>query len=162
MKLFKHSIRLFLAIALVALPFASFATDEKVADNSALAQPVKSVLDHYLIIQAALATDLLKGVDENASAIAKAVRNDDRKMLSPDVATQAEALAKATDMETARAAFKPLSNSLIKYLADNKAGVGTYHEAFCPMARASWLQTENNIKNPYMGNAMSGCGEFKN
>ncbi len=66
MKLFRHSIRLLLAIALVALPFASFATDEKVADNSALTQPVKSVLDHYLTIQAALANDSLKSVDENA------------------------------------------------------------------------------------------------
>jgi hypothetical protein len=162
MKLFKLTTRLFLAAALVALPFASFADDEKVADNSALTQPVKSVLGHYLMIQAALASDSLKGVDENASAIAKAVRGDDAKRLSPDVATQAETLAKATDLETARAAFKPLSNSLIKYLADNKAGVGTYHEAFCPMAQASWLQTEKDIKNPYMGNAMSGCGQFRN
>ncbi len=95
-------------------------------------------------------------------AIAKAVRSDDKKMLSTDVATQAETLAKATDLEAARAAFKPLSNSLIKYLADNKAGVGTYHEAYCPMAQASWLQTEKDIKNPYMGNAMSSCGQFRN
>ena len=101
-------------------------------------------------------------MDENASAIAKAVKGDEMKMLSSDVAKQAGTLAKATNLETARAAFKPLSNSLIKYLADNKAGVGTYHEAFCPMARASWLQTEKDIKNPYMGTAMSSCGEFKN
>src|SRR5260221_5895056 len=150
MKLLKHPPHLFLATALVALPFASFAADEKMMDNSALMQPVKSVLDHYLMIQAALAKDSIKGVDENASAIAKAVRGDDMKMLSPDVAAQAETLAKATDLEAARAAFKPLSNSLIKYLADNKAGAGAYHEAFCPMAGASWLQTEKNIKNPYM------------
>ena len=162
MKLPTHSACLFVAAALFTLPFASFADDEKAADNAALTQPVKSVLDHYLMIQAALATDSLKGVDENASAIAKAVRSDDRKMLSPDVAAQAEALAKATDLEAARAAFKPLSNSLIKYLADNKAGVGTYHEAYCPMAQASWLQTERDIKNPYMGSAMSSCGQFRN
>ena len=162
MKLFLLTLRLSLGTALVALPFASFATDEKVADNVAPAQPVKSVLDDYLIIQAALAKDTLKGVEENASAIAKTVRGDDRKTLSPDVATQAETLAKAADLEAARAAFKPLSNSLIKYLADNKAGVGTYHEAYCPMAQASWLQTEKDIKNPYMGNAMSSCGQFRN
>jgi hypothetical protein len=162
MKLFKLTTRLFLATALVAMPFASFATDEKAADNSALTQPVKSVLDYYLKIQAALVTDSLIGVDENASAIAKAVRGDDKKTLSPDVATQAETLAKAANLQAARAAFKPLSDSLIKYLADHKAGVGTYHEAYCPMARASWLQTEKDIKNPYMGNGMSSCGEFKN
>lgn len=162
MKLLKYVAGLLLAIAIVALPFASFAADEKMADSSALMQPVKSVLDHYLMIQAALAKDSLKGVDENASAIAKAVKGDEMKMLSPDVATEAETLAKAADLSAARAAFKPLSNSLIKYLADHKAGVGTYHEAFCPMAGASWLQTEKDIKNPYMGTAMSSCGEFKN
>jgi hypothetical protein len=162
MKLFKLTIRLFLATILVALPFVSFAGDEKMIDNSTLIQPVKSVLDHYLIIQAELAKDSIQGLGENASAIAKAVRNDETKKLSSDVATQAETLAKATDLETARAAFKPLSDSLIKYLADNKAGAGTYHEAFCPMAGASWLQTESDIKNPYLGKAMSSCGEFKN
>lgn len=162
MKLLKSVAGLLLAIAIVALPSASFAADEKLMDNSALMQPVKSVLDHYLMIQAALARDSIKGVDENASAIAKAVKGDEMKMLSSDVATQAGSLAKATDLKAARAAFKPLSNSLIKYLTDRKAGMGTYHEAFCPMAGASWLQTEKSIKNPYMGGAMSSCGEFKN
>src|SRR5882724_12439529 len=150
MKLFKHTIGLFLITALVALPFVGFAADEKMTDNSALMQPVKSVLDHYLLIQAALAKDSIKGVDENASAITKAVKGDDMKMLSPDVATQAETLAKAKDLKAARAAFKPLSASLVKYLADNKAGKGTYHEVHCPMAKASWLQEGTDIKNPYM------------
>ena len=79
-----------------------------------------------------------------------------------DVAKQAEALAKAKDLKAAREADKPLSASLIKYLADNKAGKGTYHEAYCPMVKASWLQTGKDIKNPYMGKDMLSCGEFKN
>src|SRR6266850_3526857 len=103
-----------------------------------------------------------KGVDEHATAISKAVKADEMKMFSPDVAKEAEALAKAKDLKAAREADKPLSASLIKYLADNKAGKGMYHEAYCPMAKASWLQTEKSIKNPYMGKAMLGCGELKN
>jgi len=162
MKLLKYTACMFVAATLFTLPFASFAADEKTADNPTLAQPVKSVLDHYLKIQAALAQDSIKGVDENASAIAKSVRGDEKKLLSSDVATQAEKLAKAADLTAARDAFQPLSNLLIKYLADNKAGVGTYHEVFCPMVNASWLQTETDIKNPYLGNAMLSCGEFKN
>jgi Cu(I)/Ag(I) efflux system membrane fusion protein len=84
------------------------------------------------------------------------------KMLSTDVAKQADALAAAKDINKARDAFKPLSASLAKYLADNKAGKGVYHEAWCPMARASWLQTEKDIKNPYYGKSMLYCGSFKN
>jgi hypothetical protein len=101
-------------------------------------------------------------VDEHANAIAKAVKGDEMKMLPPDIAKQADTLAQAKDLKAAREAFKPLSASLVKYLAENKAGQGTYHEAYCPMAKANWLQTGKAIKNPYMGKAMLTCGELKN
>src|SRR6267142_6384691 len=114
MKLMKNAARLFVVLAVAAAPFASFA-EEKMADD-ALMEPVKSVLGHYLAIQKELAKDSIKGVDEHAIAIANAVKGDDMKMLSPDVATQAEALAKAKDLKAAREADKLLSASLIKYL----------------------------------------------
>lgn len=139
-----------------------FAPATRAADDSTLMEPVKSVLDHYLKIQIELTKDSIKGVDEHANAIAKAVKGDDMKMLSPDVAIQAEMLAQAKDIKAVREAFKPLSKSLIKYLTDNKAGKGTYHEAYCPMVKASWLQTGKDIKNPYMGKEMLTCGELKN
>ncbi|MGH7952988.1 MAG: hypothetical protein ACREFE_13880 [Limisphaerales bacterium] len=69
----------------------------RAADSPALMQPVKSVYDHYLKIQTDLADDSLKGVPEEASAIAKAVQDDSMKMLPETVATQAEALSKASD-----------------------------------------------------------------
>ena len=161
MKLIKYTARLFLAIVVSAAPFGAFSAEDKKADD-ALMEPVKSILDHYLKIQGELAKDSIKGVDEDAAAISKAVKGDEMKMLSPDVATQADTLAQAKDLKAARAAFKPLSASLVKYLADNKAGVGTYHEAWCPMVKASWLQTGTAIKNPYMGKQMLSCGELKN
>ena len=69
MKLFSQNMHSFVAAALFALPLAGFAAEEK-----ALMQPVKSVLDQYLMIQTELAKDSLKGVDEHANAIAKAVK----------------------------------------------------------------------------------------
>jgi len=139
-----------------------FTASVRAADNPALMEPVKSVLDHYLAIQSELAKDSVKGLDEHANALAKAVKGDNMKMLSTDVAKQAETLAKAKDINAARDAFKPLSASLVKYLADNKAGKGTYHEAYCPMVKASWLQTSKHITNPYMGKSMLTCGVLKN
>jgi len=132
----------------------------RAADNSTLTGPVKSVYDHYLKIQADLANDSLTGVAENANAITKAVQGD-AKMLPAEVGTQAEALAKARDLNAARTAFKPLSDGLIKYLADHKAQ-SAYVEVYCPMARASWLQADRNVNNPYFGSAMSGCGQIQN
>ena len=130
------------------------------ADNSALTAPVKSVYDHYLTIQASLAKDSLSGVADNANAIAKAVQTD-AKSLPAAVATEAEALARTSDLKSARAAFKPLSDSLIQYLADHKAR-DAYVQVYCSMANASWLQAGKNVSNPYMGRAMSECGEIQN
>ncbi len=130
------------------------------ADNPALTAPVKSVYAHYLTIQASLAKDSLSGVAGNADAIAKAVQAD-AKSLPAAVATEAETLAKASDLKSARAAFKPLSDSLIQYLTDHKAR-GAYVQVYCPMANASWLQAGKNVSNPYMGRAMAECGEIQN
>jgi len=162
MKLIKQTARLLITTTLIALPLGGFASDEKKAEKPPLMEPVKSLLDHYLMIQTELAKDSVKGLDEHANAIAKAVKGDDMKMLPPDVSKQAEVLAKAKDLKSAREAFKPLSASLIKYLADSKAGKGVYHEVYCPMVKASWLQKETDIKNPYMGKAMLTCGTLKN
>jgi len=160
MQLLKSTSRLFVALALIVAPSAGFSAEEK-KGNDALMEPVKSVYDNYLAIQKELAKDSLKGVDEHASAIAKAIKGDEMKMLSPDVAKQAITLAQAKDLKAAREAFNPLSASLVKYLADNKAGKGTYHGAYCPMVKASWLQKETQIRNPYMGKEMLTCGTLK-
>lgn len=129
-------------------------------DSPALSAPVKSVYSDYLKIQASLANDSLTGVAENAEAIKKAVQTD-ADSLPTSIATQAETLAKASDLRSARAAFKPLSDSLIQYLADHKA-TDNYVQVYCPMARASWLQADRKVNNPYFGQAMATCGEIKN
>lgn len=129
--------------------------------TNVLMESVKSVFDNYLKIQSALAQDSLEGVAATARAMAKAVRNDSMKMLPSQVADQAEALAAAKDLKAARAAFDSLSQSLIRYLAQNKMSAGQYREAYCPMAKASWLQTADAIQNPYFGKAMLKCGQFK-
>jgi len=168
MNKFRNTIRLLVAAIVIAAPILGYAEDKmdnmdgKKMDDSALMQPVKSVYDNYLKIQTELVKDSLKGVADNAAAIAKAVRGDEMKMLPSEVATQADALAQAKDLKSAREAFKTLSTSLIKYLADNKAGKGVYHEVYCPMAKASWLQSGKDIKNPYLGKEMPDCGDLKN
>jgi len=133
----------------------------RAADNPALMEPVKSVFDHYLKIQTALATDSLAGVAENADAITKAVEGDGMKMLPATVATEAATLGKAKDLKTARTLFQPLSDALIKYLADHKAK-SAYVQVYCPMAKANWLQADKNVANPYLGKEMPTCGEIQN
>jgi hypothetical protein len=129
--------------------------------SGALKEPVKSVLDHYLKIRAALADDSTNGISSHALAISKTVKADTTKTLSSDVANAADALAKAKDLPEERESFKDLSQSLIKYMADKRVKTGRYEEIFCPMANAYWLQTNQDIANPYLGHSMPGCGETK-
>jgi hypothetical protein len=150
-----------LALMLLAAASLGTAANATADDMPALMPPVKSVYDHYLKIHDALAKDTLTGINEHSSAIAKAVRGDTMKMLPASVADQAEKLGKATDLKAAREAFKPLSDSLAKYLADHKVPKGTYYKVYCPMADANWLQTDKKIQNPYYGKAMIDCGEIK-
>lgn len=153
MKIAKH--------LLLAATSALFAvTGARAADHAVLTEPVKSVYAHYLKIQSALAGDSLAGVEENAKAIAQNVQKD-AKTLPPEVATEAEAVARARDLKSARAAFKSLSDSLIKYLADHQAQ-GAYVQVYCPMAQAGWLQIGKDVKNPYYGKEDLTCGEIKN
>src|SRR5260370_6867121 len=98
MKMLKNTARLCLPFVVAALTLAAISAEDKKADD-ALMEPVKSVLDHYLKIQGELAKDSIKGVDEHAAAIAKAVKGDEMKMLSPDVAKQAETLARAKTLK---------------------------------------------------------------
>ena len=124
-------------------------------------QPIQSVYDGYFKVQIALAQDSVAGISGAATTMLKAIQGDSTKMLPAKVSQQAEALSKAKDLDAARVAFKPLSESLIQFLKDQKVPGGIYHEAYCPMAKASWLQTGTTISNPYLGKEMLRCGEFR-
>lgn len=134
---------------------------------SAAPAPDKSttaVLENYLRIQEALASDSLSGVSDAAKAIAKnadalaksgAAKN---KALAPKIKKSATALSKAASLETARKEFKALSSPIVEWAAATKpSGVMT---VACPMASAQWLQKEaTSIRNPYYGKEMLECGE---
>ena len=128
--------------------------------TSKLPQPVAAVFDGYVQIQTALAGDSLEGVTASAQAIARSVKEDKANTFSEKICQQAEAVAKAKDLAGAREAFKPLSESLIQFAAKDATVSSVYRQAYCPMAKASWLQTGTTVSNPYMGKAMLRCGRF--
>jgi Protein of unknown function (DUF3347) len=140
---------------------AAAASNQDSTARKVFMAPVQSVYDNYITVQGALAQDSLRGVSAAATAMAKAIQGDSMKMLPPKVAQQAEALAQARDLATARDAFKSLSESLIEYLKAQKVPTGSYYVAYCPMAKASWLQTGKTILNPYMGTSMVHCGQIE-
>ena len=122
----------------------------------------KLVYENYLIVQDALAADSMEKVATSAQAIAQAVSKDTDKTFPTDVATQAETLAKAKDLPAARKAFNQLSTSLIGYAKSGNFPAGILYEVYCPMAKASWLQADKTVRNPYYGKSMLECGQVKN
>jgi len=57
-----------------------------------------------------------------------------------------------------REAFKELSKPMAMWASmTNPAGINV---AYCPMAPGSWLQKDEEIRNPYYGASMLKCGEI--
>ena len=117
----------------------------------------KPVVDPYLKLHAALASDTIEGVSQDASALAAAAAN----LGAPGaaVAAAAKQVGAASDLKAARLAFMELSETLIK--ASTGALAPDIRIAFCPMVKKHWLQTGGEIRNPYYGSEMLTCGTFK-
>lgn len=104
-------------------------------------------LDEYVEVQEALAADDFEAAQAQLAEFAQIT----------DVATQAlanTALA-ASDIETLRSNFKPLSESLLAQELPQG-----FARAYCPMYDngSSWIQREGPVRNPYYGAFMLTCG----
>ena len=121
---------------------------------------MKAIVGSYLDIQRQLVADKIDGVKAPAKSIAaQAARMGDA---GRDMATAAAALEQAGDLTAAREAFGPLSEAVIAAArAEGWKDVGDVKVAYCPMVKHSWLQKEDQIRNPYYGASMSTCGEFR-
>ena len=75
-------------------------------------------------------------------------------------------LAKAADIEAARQAFSLYSQQMAALVERFGPGEGEALYLFkCPMAfdnrGAVWLQDHREVRNPYFGKVMPGCGEVQ-
>lgn len=132
-----------------------------VATNTApIPAEIAPIFERYTEVQKALAADSIGGISESATTLSKLMKSSGSGYLGQKAATAAK-VAQAKDINTARAEFKALSLALIQYLSVAGLAPAGYREAYCPMAKASWLQKGNEIQNPYMGKEMLRCGGFK-
>jgi hypothetical protein len=126
----------FLALFSVALPVSG-------GDN---------LLDAYTEVSTALAADDLEATQKAAAELAAIVKGE-----HPDIAGDAEAVARSNSLETARDKLRPLSGDAVK-LAQDKEG---YYVMTCPMAKGDWVQKDKEVANPYYGASMLRCGGLK-
>lgn len=151
------------ALLLLSIIVAQFVPPVRAQVVEQPAQPIgaaATVLHYYFNIQTALARDSMDNVAVSAGVIAEIVRKDTTGAFPAQLARQAEALAKASDLPTARPIFKAVSGYLIQFLKTSNVPAGTYHEVHCPQANVNWLQREKTVRNPYLGKSQPGCGTF--
>lgn len=131
----------------------------------------------YLAIQAALADDDLLAFQTAAGEMHTQVDLvDDANLgdepaqvwgdLSEALLTTRKHIQHVADLDAARSLFETYSNAMIELSSRfDYAGSESISIAYCFMAfgdkGASWLQTGDVIRNPYLGSVMPRCGEFK-
>ena len=131
--------------------------------NLGLQAPYETVSEQYLIIQQKLASDDFTGVTAAAKKmlITIAALDDPRAQPFPRNFREAvKQLVAASDLTTARAAFKDVSTDLVAQFKQEHISTGILHEVYCPAARGCWIQTDpNEAHNPYFGKERPNCGD---
>jgi len=106
-----------------------------------------------------------KDMESLRGAATELAKSDD-----PAVRAGAQSVLKAlpgadvpADLAKLRESLKQFSGPTIELIRQFPAsGKGTKaFEAYCPMVKASWVQSSEQIKNPYYGSSMLTCGTIK-
>src|SRR5262245_6478528 len=131
------------------------------AQRMAAADLPSALLDPYLQVQVALASDQFTGVTAHAQQIVTAATAMGKD--AEPIAAAAKKLNAAKDIAVARTAFGEVSQAIATYAEKTKSNFGPgVRMAYCPMVDRPWLTKDKEIKNPYYGAAMLTCGSFKN
>ena len=137
---------------------------------------LKRVFEDYILLKDALVNDNATEAQTAAKKIGQNLAKVDMKLLTNEEAhnhwmtiqkelkNSADAIENNSDIATQRGHFKHLSahiTSGIKLFGVNQK----VYRDFCPMADnnkgAFWLSLEEEIRNPYYGEAMLKCGEVR-
>ena len=151
--------------------------DPKAKSNPEFKQQLGAVLDTYIKLKDALVDTDEAAVEAKAKAMLDALEKVDMGLLKGDahinwMKTQKplienlNGIIQMKGIEMKRNHFMIVSDKLIEAL--KMFGVHsdkTVYLEFCPMANkntgAFWVSLDKEIKNPYFGQKMLGCGEVK-
>lgn len=126
---------------------------------------VSKLYQSYLGVKTALAADNSDAASKAADTFIKSVMMVDYKVVSEGnldlLRKDASKIAESRSVETQRESFNGLSNNMIALAERFKLADQSVFVQYCPMADASWLSAEKEIRNPYYGSSMLKCGSVK-
>jgi Protein of unknown function (DUF3347) len=145
----------------------SAGTDKTVPLSAESQKQIDRLTQAYLALSDMLAKDSVKNAQNRLDTIREAGKS---LAMAEDTALKAAAQRvvksvpeKPDDIAAFRKSFKALSAAVVElvHLAPptRKAAPGVIKQAYCPMAKAPWLQTVDQIENPYFGSQMLHCGK---
>ncbi|MEJ2635696.1 MAG: efflux RND transporter periplasmic adaptor subunit [Calditrichia bacterium] len=149
------------------------------AEAAAVPQAFKKQLDmlyaSYFDVQYALSHDNLADARKKAGEVLQSLKKVNMELLQGDshmqwmksvkqIKASASGINGAADMDAARKAFDPLSQTMIAVGKTFGSGLEPLLVYHCPMAfnnrGADWLQNKKGTENPYFGSAMFTCGDL--
>lgn len=147
---------------ILMIPFLSFSQSK----NSS----ITNLLNAYYAVKNALVAGDAAGAGKSASDLVTSIKSINPKELSAGeqkafsavqekLLADAGALAGIKDVNKQRGTFQYLSANMIQLIKASQPSSPVY-VAYCPMKKASWLTSENSIKNPYYGKSMLSCGQI--
>jgi Cu(I)/Ag(I) efflux system membrane fusion protein len=162
-------------VSMMSLDDDASAYDEQVEVTSEEREQLARVVERYLAVQSALASDEAETAKTQAKALDRVGREVE---LSSEGAPEAwervrapllehtATLAEASSLDAMRKAFAAASEAVERLLATFGNPLReALHVAYCPMAfddeGAEWVQRGETIDNSYFGPAMQSCGELR-
>jgi hypothetical protein len=133
---------------------------------------INTVLKNYLEIKNALATDNAKAANDAAKKFTDALKDvsieqmdakqkDTWKKYAEKLRYDAQHISEVSIIAHQREHFGSLSANMYAVLKAFKNNDLALYQQYCPMVKKTWISESTTIKNPYMGNQMSGCGVTK-
>ena len=131
---------------------------------------VDQLVTPYLQIQASLAGDDLAAAKVGAGKFLQTMKAapdaKNAKELNANFKQSATAISNAADIKSARAAFLDLSQGMIPLIKHiGTTNTVTLYVTHCPMAfqgkGGDWVQSNQQVANPYYGAMMLRCGSVK-
>lgn len=140
------------------------ATNQTVhAQDSIDTNRLGQTLQTYYAIKDALVAGNSNAASASANAFIKNLNGISSKVISEGsvntLLKDAGSIADAKTIDKQRAAFANFSTNMIALAKEVNLTDKPIYLQYCPMKKASWLSSEQAIKNPYYGSSMLTCGK---
>lgn len=146
-----------------AVVFATANTQTVQAQDAAGNTRLSKILQSYYDVKDALVAGNSKTASESATDFIKNLNGISFKLISEgnvnSLLKDAGTIADAKSIDKQRAAFANFSTNVTAVAKELKMSDQPVYIQYCPMKKASWLSSEQTIKNPYYGSSMLTCGK---